>query len=120
MRLVAQTCKSRCTPDKLVIRRDHVMGWSGIIVDDQVVRVQVDDVWIRIGPDGAVAVTPEADSTYLEGDGSIIRISPDAKIVVLGDGGQISRWTPDQIDALTTDGFVSRRRRQLAGAALAE
>lgn len=67
------------------------MGWSGIIVDDQVVRVQVDDVWIRIGPDGAVAVKREMGATYLEGEGSIIRIPPDAEIVVSGDGGQISR-----------------------------
>ena len=107
-------------PDKVVIRRDQVLGWSGIIVDDQVVRVRVDDAWIKIGPDGAVAVTREADTTYLEGDGSVIRISPDTGIVVSGDGGQISRRTPDQIDALTADGFVSRRRGQRAGAAFAE
>jgi hypothetical protein len=107
-------------PDKVVIRRDQVLGWSGIILDDQVVRVQVDDAWIKIGPDGAVAVTRDADTTYLEGDGSIIRISPDAEIVVSGDGGQISRRTPDQIEALTATGFVSRRRGQQADAALAE
>ena len=107
-------------PDKVVIRRDQVLGWSGIIVDDQVVRVRVDDAWIKIGPDGAVAVTRDADTTYLEGDGSIIRISSDAEIVVSSDGSLISRRTPNQIEALTADGFVSRRRGQLADAALAE
>ena len=107
-------------PDKLVIRRDQALGWSGIIFDDHVVRVQVDDVWIRIGPDGAVVVTRDADTTYLEGDGSIIRISPDAEIVVSSNGGQISRRTPDQIEALTADGFVSRRRGLRAVAALAD
>ena len=106
--------------DQVVIRRDQALGWSGIIVDDQLVRVRVADMWIRIGPGGAVAVTREADTTYLEGDGSIIRISPDTEIVVSGDGGQISRRTPDQIDAFTADGFVSRRRGQRAGAAFAE
>ena len=107
-------------PDKVVILRDQVLGWSGIILDYQVVRVRVDDAWIRIGPDGAVAVTRDADTTFLEGDGSIIRISPDAEIVVSGDGGQISRRTPDQIEALTADGYVSRRRGQPTDAALAE
>lgn len=107
-------------PDKLVIRRDQVLGWSGIIVDDQVVRVRVDDVWIKVGPDGAVTVVREADTTYLDADGSIIKISPDAEIIVSRDGGQISRRTPNQIDAFTADGFVSRRRGRATGKALVD
>lgn len=53
-------------PAKLVIRRDHGMGWSGIIVDDQVLRVGADEVWIRIGPGGAVTVTPERTAPILQ------------------------------------------------------
>ena len=97
-------------PDKLVIRRDQVLGWSGIIVDEHWVRVKVDNVWIRIDHDGSVVVEKDAETTYLEGDGSIIKVSPDAEIMVSGDGSRMSRRTEGQIDAFTEDGFVSRKK----------
>lgn len=97
-------------PDKMVIRRDHVLGWSGIVIDEHSVKVLVDDDWIRIDPNGSVKIERDAETTYLEGDGSIIRISPDAEIIVSSDGQRMSRRTDEQIDAFTPEGFVSRKR----------
>ncbi|ABI93376.1 hypothetical protein [Roseobacter denitrificans] len=97
-------------PDKMIIRRDHVLGWSGIVIDDHSVKVLVDDDWIRIDHDGAVKIERDAETTYLEGDGSIIRTSPDAEIMISSDGQSMSRRTGEQLDAFTPEGFISRKR----------
>lgn len=97
-------------PDKVVIRRDQSLGWSGIIIDEHMVRVKVDNVWVRIDHNGSVVVERDAETTYLEGDGSIIKINPEAEIMVSSDGRRMSRRTEDQIDAFTEDGFVSRKK----------
>lgn len=96
--------------DKIVIRRDHVLGWSGVVIDEHSVKVLVDGDLIRIDHDGAVKIERDAETTYLEGDGSIIRTSPDAEITVSSDGRTMSRRTGEQIDAFTPDGFISRKR----------
>jgi len=99
-------------PDKLVIRRDQPLGWSGILIDEDTVRVKVDNIWIRIDATGRVVVEKDAETTYLEEDGEIIKISPDAEIIVSADGARMSRRTEAQIDAFTEDGFVSRKHPQ--------
>ncbi|ASM75139.1 MULTISPECIES: hypothetical protein [Roseobacteraceae] len=97
-------------PDKVVVRRDQPLGWSGIVIEEHSVRVLVDNDWIEIKHDGSVVVSRDMETTYLEGDGSIIKINPDAEIMVSGDGRRMSRRTDDQIDAFTEDGFVSRKK----------
>jgi hypothetical protein len=97
-------------PDKVVIRRDQPLGWSGIVIDEHNVRVKVDNVWVRIDHNGSVVVERDAETTYLEGDGSIIKINPEAEIMVSSDGRRMSRRTDSQIDAFTEDGFVSRKK----------
>jgi hypothetical protein len=97
-------------PDKVVIRRDQPLGWSGIVIDEHTVRVMVDNVWVRIDHNGGVVVERDAETTYLEGDGSIIKINPEAEIMVSSDGRRMSRRTDSQIDAFTEDGFVSRKK----------
>jgi hypothetical protein len=94
----------------VVIRRDQPIGWSGIIIEEHTVRVMVDNVWIRIDHNGSVVVERDAETTYLEGDGSIIKINPEAEIMVSSDGHRMSRRTEGQIDAFTEDGFVSRKK----------
>lgn len=98
-------------PDKVVIRRDQSLGWSGIIIDENVVRVKIDTVWVRVDQYGSVLVERDAETTYLEGDGSIIKINPEAEIMVSSDGRSMSRRTQDQIDAFTENGFISRKKR---------
>ena len=98
-------------PDKVVIRRDQPLGWSGIIVSEHCVRVKVDNDWIEIKHDGSVVVSRDMETTFLEGDGSIIKIDPDTEILVSGDSSSITRRTADRIEALTPDGVVSRGRR---------
>lgn len=97
-------------PDKVVIRRDQLLGWSGIVIDEHTVRVKVDNVWVRIDNNGGVVVERDAETTYLEGDGSIIKINPEAEIIVSSDGRSMSRRSEGQIDAFTEDGFMSRKK----------
>lgn len=96
--------------DKMVIRRDQPLGWSGIVIDDDVVRVKVDDTWILVKSDGGVTVENDAETTYLDGDGSILKISPDTEIMVSADGERMSRRTEDQFDAFSEAGFMSQKR----------
>lgn len=96
--------------DKVVVRRDQVLGWSGVIIDDDFVKVKVDNIEITISPDGSVKVVNDAETTYLEGDGSLIKITPDSEILVAGDGSSMSRRTEHHIDAISDQGVLSKRR----------
>lgn len=106
----AEDIQIKLHPDKIVVRRDQPLGWSGLVIEDDFVRVIVDNTTIRISPDGTVKVERDAETTYLEGDGSIIKVSPDAEILVSSDGENISRRTADKIDAISADGIMSRAR----------
>lgn len=99
--------------DRIIARRDKGKGWSGVEVDDAMVRVLVNDVWVEIGADGTVTRRAEDSTTYLEGDGSIIHVSDDTEVLVSGDGTSIMRRTPDRIEGLSPDGVVSKSRRQI-------
>lgn len=107
----AEDVQIKLHPDKMIVRRAQPLGWSGIIIDEHSVKVKVDDDWIRVSSDGSVKIERDAETTYLEGDGSIIRTSPDAEITVSSDGQTMSRRTGEQIDAFTPDGFVSRKKQ---------
>jgi len=96
--------------DKIVIRRDRELGWSGIIVDDHQIQIKVDGTVIRVDPDGGVVVERDFQKTHLEGTGEIFRFTPDTKIVVSADGGRMSRETEASFDGFTPDGVVSRRK----------
>ncbi|WP_234822681.1 hypothetical protein [Palleronia aestuarii] len=104
----------RMHPDKIILRRDdEALGWTGIQADHHGVSVLVGTVWITVQGDGSIRrqVDGNADDTsWMEADGSFIRIAPDAQIVVTGDGARLSRRTERQLDAITEDGVVSRRR----------
>ena len=97
-------------PSNIVVRRNRPLGWSGILIGQDSVKVKVDGDLIEIGHDGTVKVTRDADTTYLEGDGSIIKVNPDAEILVSSDGSKMSRRTDEQFDAFTPEGFVSKKR----------
>lgn len=97
--------------DRIIARREKGKGWSGVEIDDCVVRVLVGDVWIEVAPDGTVTRRAEDSTTYLEGDGSIIKLSEDAEITVSTDGSTITRRTADRVEGLTPDGVVSKARR---------
>ena len=96
--------------NKITARRNHPLGWSGIEIDDHSVSVVVNNVLITVKSDGSVTKREDAEITFLEADGSILKNTPWADILVSGDGGSISRRTEDHIDAFTPDGFVSKKR----------
>lgn len=97
-------------PDRIIVRRSKHAGWSGLIIDDDNIQIAMENQTIKIAPDGTVTVEHGADTTYLEGNGSIIKVSPDSEILVSSDGAQISRKTDHKLDAITADGIVSRAR----------
>ena len=96
--------------NKFTIRRNHPLGWSGIEVTECSVSVVVDNVLVTVYADGSVTKKEDAETTFLEADGTILKNTPWADIMVSGDGGNISRRTEDQLDAFTPDGFVSKKR----------
>ena len=97
-------------PDRIIVRRSKTEGWSGLVIYDDHIRIGLPDMTIKVAPDGTVTVDRDAGTTYLDGDGSIIKVSPDAEILVSSDGAQISRKTDYQLDAITADGILSRAR----------
>lgn len=98
-------------PDAIIARRDGGIGWSGVMISDDTVQVIVGDMKLEIRPDGSVARHDnDGSSTFLEGDGSIIKLSAQAQITVSSDGGTMRRRTEDRIEAITPDGVVSKGR----------
>ena len=91
------------------VTRNRVLGWSGIIFDDDGVRVQIDNDFIEIEADGTVKVTRDADTNILHGDGVLMKLNPYAEIAVSADGSQVIRKTKHQIDVISEDGIASRR-----------
>ena len=96
--------------DKIIARRAPGKGWAGVEIGDNLVRVLVEDIWIEIGPDGTVVREAADGTTYLEGDGSVIKVSEDVEILVSHDGSSITRRTADRLERLTADGIMSRSR----------
>lgn len=109
----ARDVQIKMHPDKLILRRDESEpGWTGIVADHHEVRVRVGDTWITVRADGSVCrqVEDAEDKAWIEADGAFMRIGSDTEIVVSGDGPQLSRRTECQIDAITADGFVQKKR----------
>ena len=98
-------------PDRIGLVREEPFGWSGIIADEEAVRVRVGNVWVEIRNDGSVKRTKGDDTTFLEEDGSIMRLTHDAEIMVSGDGEQMSRRTDSKIEAFGPEGFISRKKQ---------
>lgn len=96
--------------DKIVVRRDRALGWSGVVLDDTQIRIVLDNVLIRIDPDGGVVVEKDAEKTHLEGSGEIFRFTPETQINVSADGSRMWGETEDNVDGFSPDGLVSRRK----------
>ncbi len=109
-----QDVQIKMHPDKLVLRRDEseAIGWTGIIADHYQVRVKVGETWIVVGADGSVQRQTEGmeGTAMIEADGGFLRVGCEAEIMVSGDGSQLTRRTQYQLDAITADGVVSRRK----------
>ena len=110
----AQDVQIKMHPDKLILRRDAgaPAGWTGIIADHHEVRVKVGETWVVVRADGSVQRQTDGaeDTAWIEADGAFMRLGPETEILVSGDGSSLSRRTAQQIDAITADGVVSRRK----------
>jgi hypothetical protein len=100
-------------PDKIVLRRDPCIGWEGVVVEDYMISVQVNGVWIRIQADGSVSHEMNGDMTYVESDGAVLKKTEFVDAMMSGDGVELSRRTPTTIAAITADGVVAKTRDQL-------
>ena len=96
--------------DRIIARRAAGKGWSGIEVTEHGVRVLVGETWIEIGHDGGVTRRSGDVTTFLEGDGAILRLGPDVEVIVAADGSSVSRRTGEQIQVLSDDGVLSKRK----------
>ncbi len=98
--------------DKIIMaRKQRNDGWSGVVIEQDHIRVRAAGLVLKINPDGGVVLEQDSGTTFIEPDGQIIRKTHDADVIVTGDGRRVSRRTADQIDAFTEDGFVSRKRQ---------
>jgi hypothetical protein len=94
---------------RIVAKREAGLGWEGIELKDEFVRIFVNGRSILIKPDGGVSIEEGEDKTHLDADGSIWRLLDDAEITVSPDGENISRRTEDRITVVTEDGVLSKR-----------
>ena len=101
----------RLQPDKIVLRRDaDDIGWEGIVVENDSVAIRVNGTWVRVKVDGAITRESDADTTYIEADGSVLKKTEYVDAMMSGDGVELSRRTPDSIAAITPDGVVARSK----------
>ena len=102
----ARDIQIKLRPDKIVLRRDQGAAWQGVIVEDHMVSVQVNGVWVRIMHDGSIA--HEMD---VEADGAVLKKTEFVEAMMSGDGVELSRRTPDSIAAIGQDGILSKSRK---------
>ena len=105
-----QDVQIKLRPDKIVLRRDQEDAWTGILVTDQSVSVVVNDIAIRINPDGSITREEEGDTTWVEADGSVLKKTEFVEASMSGDGVELRRRTPDGIAAIESDGVISKSR----------
>jgi len=106
----ARDIQIKLRPDKIVLRRDQGMAWEGVIVEDHMVSVQVNGVWVRIKHDGSIAHEMDGDMTYVEADGAVLKKTEFVEAMMSGDGVELSRRTPDSIAAIGQNGILSKSR----------
>jgi hypothetical protein len=111
----ADNVQLKLRSNAIIARREPGRGWSGIEVNDHSVRVLVGEVWLEIGPDGSVKRESDGgtSTTFLEGDGSIIKITEDAEVCVSADSAEITRRTEDRLDVVRADGIMSTPRKRI-------
>lgn len=109
----ARDVQIKMRPEHIALSRDDdaAIGWSGIVADPYEVRVRVGAAWIRIKADGAIRreTDGQAGAIEIEADGTMFSLQDECEIMVTGDGSRLTRRTRDQLDAITSDGVVSRR-----------
>lgn len=106
----AQDVQIKLRQDQIILRRNEAVGWQGIMASDHSVTVAVDDVTIRINPDGSITREQGADTTWVEADGSILKQTPDAEASMSADGVELIRRTSNNVSAIKEDGVVSKAR----------
>ncbi|WP_108816558.1 hypothetical protein [Loktanella sp. Alg231-35] len=99
-------------PDQIVVRRDEGFAWEGIIVREDEIAVRVNGVRIRIKHDGSISHEDAGATTYIEGDGAVLKKTEFVDALMSGDGVELSRRTDDSIAAITEDGVIAKARDQ--------
>lgn len=97
-------------PDKIVLRRGQEDCWTGIIVTDTDVQVQVAGKWIRIGHDGRVELKTDLDTTSVEADGSVLKELDGVWATMSGDGSKISSSTEHVVSSISPRGVLQKIR----------
>lgn len=110
----ARDVQIKLHPDKIVLRRDPGVSWEGVVVEDYMIAVQVNGVWVRIKADGSVSHELDGDMTYVESDGSVLKKTEFVDAMMSGDGVALSRRTPTTIAAITEDGVLAKSRDDTA------
>lgn len=97
----------KARPDKIIVRRNEGLDWSGIVITDHGVSVRVGEHWIEVKHDGSVKRETGGEVTFLEATGEIFRLREFEEIIVSADGETISRRRPQGVAAITRRGVMT-------------
>ena len=94
--------------DKIVLTREDGIGWEGLVIEENIVTVRVNGMFIRILADGSVSQNPEIGSTLISSDGAVSKDTGDVRVFVSPDGLELLCRTPFTETKLTPDGVFER------------
>ena len=97
-------------PDKTVLRRYPGDSWEGVVVEDHIISVQVNGVWVRVKADGSVSHELEGDMTYVESDESVLKKTEFVDAMMSTNGVELSHRAPTTITVITEDGVLAKLR----------
>lgn len=96
--------------DKVILRRDEGAGWSGVVIENDRISVQVAGTWVQIDALGCVSQEVDGDMTYLEPNGAVLKKTEFVEAAMSSNGIHLSRRTPDNIASISEDGVLSKAR----------
>ena len=105
-----QDVQIKLRPDMIVLRRDALDAWQGIIVDEFAVSVKVGGLSIRINHDGSITREDGDSTTWVEADGGVLKKTDFVDASISADGTELTRRTPDNLTAITQQGLLSKDR----------
>ena len=97
-----------CGSDRLALYRNQNEGWREVSVGDGHVEVEAGKFRVRITDDGALSVTTQTATTYIEADGAILKLAGDDRFTISADGAEMYSKTPERIAAIKPDGVLCK------------
>lgn len=105
-----QDIQIKLRPDRIVLRRDYMDAWHGVIINEHSVAVKIRGVSICINHDGSVTREDGDSTTWVEADGGVLKKTEFVEAAMSSDGTELTRRSPDNLTAITQQGLISKDR----------